>query len=113
MRLIGPSEEIEEVRLGAAFTDHTNIDNTQSKPKKRLQKRKRQDIQNDDTSSTDFELQTNAIEVPLSHIRPPPLSFPKSAYSGFVPLLPRSSETTVLREILVGQGAFDGPLQAG
>ena len=103
LHLIG-SSEVEEIRLSAALSDHINIDNDQLKPNKRLQKRKRQQIQDDDTSFSDTKL-TTAIEVPLSHIRPPPLAFPKSAYSGSLTSTPHSIETNVLREILVGQGA--------
>ena len=106
LTLIGSSEEVEELRLGAAFSDHINIDDTQSKSNERLQKRKRQPIQNVDTSCTDTVATIHAIEVPLSHICPPPLAFPKSAYTGALPFLPHSSETSALREILVGQGAF-------
>lgn len=106
LHLIGSSEEVEGTRLGAALSDHINIEDNQLKPNGRLQKRKRQQIQDDNTLSSNTELTTHAIEVPLSHIRPPPLAFPKSAYSGSLPSLPRSTEASVLREILVGQGVF-------
>ncbi len=99
--LIGSSEQVKEIGLGAAFSDRINIGDNQLTPNKRLQKRKRPHLQNDDTASSDTEVRTRAIEVPLNHIRPPPLAFPKSAYSGFLPPIPRSPETSVLREILV------------
>lgn len=106
LHLVGWSEEIEGIQLGTAFSDRINIADNKIKPNKCLGKRKRQHIQDDDTSSSNTELTkltTHVIEVPLSYIRPPPLAFPKSAYSGSLPSLPCSTETSVLREILVGK----------
>ena len=101
--VIGSSERVEATGFGAAFSDRINTNDNQSTPNKRLQKRKRPHSQNDDTPSSDTEVRSLAIEVPLSHIRPPPLAFPKSAYSGFLPSIPRSTESSVLREILVSE----------
>ena len=106
LQLVDSSKEIEGIQLGTAFSDRINIGDNKLKPNKCLRKRKRQQIQDDDTSSSNTELTAHVIEVPLSYIRPPPLAFPKSAYSGSLPSLPRSTETSVLREILVGQSAF-------
>ncbi len=101
LHLIGSSEQIEEIGLGAAFSDRINIGDHQLTPNKRLRKRKTPHSQDDDTPSSDTEITTRAIEVPLSHIRPPPLAFPKSAYSRFLPSITPTTETSVLREILV------------
>ena len=103
LHLIGSSEQVEEIGLGAAFSDRISIDDNQLTPNKRLRKRKTPQCQDDDTPSSDTEITTRAVEVPLSHIRPPPLAFPKSAYSGFLPSITPSTETSVLREILVSQ----------
>ena len=101
--LIGSSEHVEEIELDAAFSDRINIRDHQLTPNKHLRKRKRTQCLDDDTPCSDTEITTRAIEVPLSHIRPPPLAFPKSAYSGFLPSINLSTETNVLREILVSQ----------
>ena len=103
LHLIGSSEQVEEIGLGAAFSDRINIGDHQLTPNKRLRKRKRPQWQDDVTPSLDAEVSTRATEVPLSHIRPPPLAFPKSAYSGFLPSIAPSTETSVLHEILVSQ----------
>ena len=103
LHLIGSSEQVEEIGLGAASSDRINIGDPQLTPDKQLRKRKRTQCLDDDTPCSDAEITTRAIEVPLSHIRPPPLAFPKSAYSGFLPSITPSTETSVLRDILVSQ----------
>lgn len=54
----------------------------------------------DDEASRKFK-KTKVEEVHVTGIRPPGLSFPKSAYRGHVPPLPRYSEESVLRDIVV------------
>ena len=100
LHLIGSSEQVDG--LGAAFSDRINNNSDhQVTLNKRLRKRKTLQCQDDDIPSPDNEITTRAIEVPLSHICPPPLAFPKSAYSGSLPFVTPSTETSVLREILV------------
>ena len=103
LHLIGSSEQAEEIGLSAAFSDRINIGDPQLTPNKQLRKRKRTQCLDDDTLCSDTEVTTRTIEVPLSHIRPPPLAFPKSAYSGFLPSITPSTETSVLRDISVSQ----------
>ena len=103
LHLIGSSEQLEEIGLGAAFSDRMNIGDPQLTPNKQLRKRKRTQCLDDDTPCSDTEVTKRTIEVTLSHIRPPPLAFPKSAYSGFLPSITPFTETSVLRDILVSQ----------
>lgn len=41
-------------------------------------------------------------EMRMTGIRPPNFVYPKTAYSGHIPSMPRYSEESVLRDILVG-----------
>ena len=43
------------------------------------------------------------VEVPLTYIRPPDFVYPRTAYNGHVPSMPRYAEESVLRDILVGR----------
>ncbi len=46
-------------------------------------------------------------EVPITGVRPPSFVCPKTAYLGHVPSMPRYSEKSVLRDILVGSMGAD------
>lgn len=43
------------------------------------------------------------IETPMTGIKPPPLAFPKSIYTGNVPPAPRSPEISILQDVHVGE----------
>lgn len=51
-------------------------------------------------------------EVRMTGIRPPSFAYPKTAYSDHVPSMPRYSETSVLRDILVSRTGGLGTLSS-
>ncbi len=80
-------------------------------PSQNTRKRKRIDLEDDEhprrakhvggfLSDEDQSMEKKA-EVRMSCIRPPSFVFPKTAYNGHIPSLPRHSEKSVLQDVLV------------
>lgn len=79
-----------------------------------LRKRKRSDYEDDEYPRSTQDVNGNVpsedfiyskkkkTEIRMTGIRPPDLVFPKSAYDGHVPSMPRFCEKRVLQDILVG-----------
>ena len=80
-------------------------------PSQNTRKRKRIELEDDEhprraryvggvPSDENWSMEEKA-EVRMSCIRPPSFVFPKTAYHGHIPSLPRHSEKSILRDILV------------
>ncbi len=85
--------------------------NSSPNPSQNTRKRKRIDLEDDEhprrakhageiLSDEDQSMEKKA-EVRMSCIRPPSFVFPKTAYNGHIPSLPRHSEKSILQDILV------------
>ena len=94
---------------------HLSDSSRDSSPFVRNRKRKRSRSEDGEESSgaddvgwhlpgQDSSLQKKRkVEVPMTCIRPPGFVYPKTAYSGHIPSMPRYAEESVLRDILVGR----------